>query len=134
MRTCEVTYAKSNVEKAGIKFHEMECTDGAPPTDDVVTKWLEVCSDRFGDLEEAGTAEAQKGKAAGPCISVHCIAGLGRAPVLVCVALIEAGLSSGAAIEMIRKRRSRAFNRAQIKWLTHTYKRRAAQGGCCVVS
>ena len=133
MRTCEVTYAKTNVEKAGISFHEMECTDGAPPTEDVVTKWLEVCTGRFGNLETAASSEAPKGKPS-PCVSVHCIAGLGRAPVMVCVALIEAGISSGAAIDLVRKRRSKAFNRAQIKWLTHTYKRRATQGGCCVIA
>ncbi len=38
----------------------------------------------------------------GPCIAVHCVAGLGRAPVLVAIALIEAGMKYEDAVEMIR--------------------------------
>lgn len=36
-------------------------------------------------------------------MAVHCVAGLGRAPVLVSVALIELGLKYEAAVEMIRE-------------------------------
>lgn len=43
-------------------------------------------------------------------IAVHCVAGLGRAPFLVAVALVNNGCSSINAIELIRKNRSGALN------------------------
>lgn len=57
-------------------------------------------------------------------IAVHCVAGLGRAPVLVAVALIEAGLSPLDAIELIRRRRRGAFNSRQIAYVD-SYKKQS---------
>jgi protein tyrosine phosphatase type 4A len=57
------------------------------------------------------------GNPSGGCIAVHCVAGLGRAPVLVAVALIEYGMKPLDAIEFIRSRRKGAFNTHQIEFL-----------------
>lgn len=57
-----------------------------------------------------------------PCIAVHCVAGLGRAPVLVTIALIEYGMEALDAVELIRRSRKGALNSRQIGWLAE-YKR-----------
>ena len=48
-----------------------------------------------------------------PRIAVHCVAGLGRAPLLVAIALVHRGCESINAIELIRKHRSGALNITQ---------------------
>lgn len=70
-----------------------------------------------------------------PCIAVHCVAGLGRAPVLVAIALIEfAGMDPVEAVTLIRKHRRGAINEKQLNWLEQ-YQRTHRSGGdsCCVV-
>lgn len=54
---------------------------------------------------------------------MHCVAGLGRAPVLVAIALIELGMAPLDAIEYIREKRRGAFNKPQIMFLD-SYKRK----------
>ncbi|KAJ2815831.1 hypothetical protein GGI24_005924, partial [Coemansia furcata] len=58
-------------------------------------------------------------------IAVHCVAGLGRAPVLVAVALIEKGMDPLDSIEHVRHKRRGAFNNRQITYLADQYKRSA---------
>jgi hypothetical protein len=52
-----------------------------------------------------------------PTIAVHCVAGLGRAPVLVAIALIELGMEPLDAVAYIRTNRRGAFNKPQISYL-----------------
>lgn len=56
----------------------------------VVDEWFELLKKRFKEEPEA-------------CVAVHCVAGLGRAPVLVALALIELGLKYEDAVELIRQ-------------------------------
>ena len=37
------------------------------------------------------------------CVGVHCVTGLGRAPVLVAVALVELGMKYEDAVQFIRQ-------------------------------
>ncbi|KAI2659380.1 Protein tyrosine phosphatase type IVA 1 [Labeo rohita] len=90
VRVCEATYDANLVVKEGIQVLDWPFDDGAPPSNQIVDDWLNLLRVKF--REEPGC-----------CIAVHCVAGLGRAPVLVALALIE-------------KRRG-AFNSKQLFYL-----------------
>lgn len=65
----------------------MEYDDGGAPPVEIINKWLDVVQTTFHNApDSSGPNESE-----GPTIAVHCVAGLGRAPVLVAIALIEYG-------------------------------------------
>ncbi|XP_063112995.1 protein tyrosine phosphatase type IVA 1 isoform X2 [Cavia porcellus] len=89
VRVCEATYDTTLVEKEGIHVFDWPFDDGAPPSNQIVDDWLNLVKIKF--REEPGC-----------CIAVHCVAGLGRAPVLVALALIEGGMKYEDAVQFIR--------------------------------
>jgi protein tyrosine phosphatase type 4A len=92
--------------------------DGTAPPDSIVEKFIKLLD----------SIEKNRGKGK-PCVAVHCVAGLGRAPVLVAIAMVEAGLDPLEVIKEIRSKRPGALNVVQLKFL-QSYKRR---GKSCVV-
>lgn len=64
-------------------------------------------------------------------IGVHCVAGLGRAPVLVAMALIEGGMAPLDSVIYIRERRRGAINARQLKYL-EAYKKKSKDKSCVV--
>lgn len=77
---------------------------------EIVDRWLNIVKKEFTDDPET-------------CIGVHCVTGLGRAPVLVAVALIELGMKYEDAVDLIRTKRRGAINSRQLEFLAK-YKRR----------
>lgn len=71
----------------------------------MLNNWTRLVRDTFA-------ADTQK-----TSIGVHCVAGLGRAPVLVAVALIEAGLDPLAAVQFVRQRRPGSINASQLRFI-----------------
>lgn len=104
VRVCEVTYDKAPLEKDGITVVDWPFDDGAPPPGKVVEDWLSLLKAKF--CEDPGS-----------CVAVHCVAGLGRAPVLVALALIESGMKYEDAIQFIRQKRRGAINSKQLMYL-----------------
>jgi len=104
VRACDPSYSTDKLVKEGIEVHEMPFPDGGFPTNDVVSNWLVLCKNVYKSSKEAA-------------IGVHCVAGLGRAPVLVAIALIELGLHYEEAITLIRDKRRGAINAKQLKYL-----------------
>eukprot|EP01036_Dinobryon_divergens_P027143 gene27143-35867_t len=91
VRISEPSYSKEEVENAGIKLHEMYYPDGQSPPAQILTEWLQLLSATFENNSKDDT----------PCIAIHCVAGLGRAPVLVAIALIERGAINAKQLEYL---------------------------------
>jgi protein tyrosine phosphatase type 4A len=140
VRVCEPTYLAGELEAAGIGLHEMAYPDGTSPPREVLDQWLALVEDRFYKRNGGGGGAAIVNGAGSsgvqPTIAVHCVAGLGRAPVLVAIALVEfANMDPVEAVTLIRKHRRGAINEKQLNYLEQ-YKRsyrRADSGGCCVL-
>jgi len=118
VRTCSPSYSTVPLERAGIRVTELAFTDGEPPPQPVLDTWLSLLAEEFENKEAV--------------VAVHCVAGLGRAPVLVAVALIEDGMEPINAINLIRKKRKGAINSKQVKFL-ETYKPRSRGGKCLMM-
>jgi len=121
VRACDPTYSTAPLAKAGINVVDLPFADGDPPPDEIVTKWLKLVGQEFIENNEEKSS-----------IAVHCIAGLGRAPVLVAIALVEAGMDPYDAINFIRKKRRGAINARQLKYLEH-YKRKSPGKSCIIM-
>jgi protein tyrosine phosphatase type 4A len=117
VRACEPTYSKQAIIESGIRVEEMAFADGDPPPEDIVVKWLDLVDQEYS----RGT------------IAVHCVAGLGRAPGLVAIALIEAGMDPLDAIELIRKKRRGAINSRQLKYIEGYKRRRRRKNKCAIL-
>ncbi|KAJ3104945.1 Protein tyrosine phosphatase type IVA 1 [Phlyctochytrium planicorne] len=122
VRVCEPTYDKGVMESNGIRVHDMAFPDGSIPPTNVIMGFLHICDERFaGGI--SGVHSAPDAAEGSPSIGVHCVAGLGRAPVLVAMSLIEANMSPLDAVEFVRRRRRGAFNSVQLTYLIDSYKR-----------
>lgn len=73
------------------KVHDLQFPDGKAPPPETIERWMDIVTEVY---------TKKKGR-----IAVHCLAGLGRAPVLAAIALIEQGKQPMDAILMIRELR-----------------------------
>ncbi|XP_022101452.1 protein tyrosine phosphatase type IVA 1-like [Acanthaster planci] len=103
-RVCEPTYETKLLENEGIQVLDWAFDDGGVPSNDIIEKWLDLVKKRFSETP-------------GSCVAVHCVAGLGRAPLLVAVALMEAGMGYEDAVTLIREKRRGAINAKQLAFL-----------------
>lgn len=123
VRVCEATYKTDSLQEDGIRVLDMQFDDGTPPPPEIVDAWFELLRTRFREEPEA-------------CVAVHCVAGLGRAPVMVALALIELGMSYEDAVELIRQKRRGAINAKQLSYLS-SYRPKSRLRGrsaqkCCI--
>ena len=128
VRTCQPSYSDTVFERAGIAVVELPFSDGGTPCKQLITHWLALlqryCVEGTGDDRERKQP---------PGVAVHCVSGLGRAPLLVCIALIEDGMEPLDAIEFVRKRRRGALNHEQIEFLSQYRPHRSSAACACVI-
>jgi len=101
VRLCKPTYDSLQIENESIGFYDLEIPDGDIPNKNHVDQWTNIVNNA---LDNEG-------------ILVHCVAGLGRAPIMVTLSLINEGLEPFEAIELIRKRRPGSINSKQLGFL-----------------
>lgn len=89
VRVCDPTYSAEEIRRHGIKVYDWKFEDGGWPTNDIIQKFLQLCLEVFTSSNDT--------------IAIHCVAGLGRSPILVAIALVEAGCKADDAIFLIRR-------------------------------
>jgi len=104
VRVCESTYSPEKLSKNGIQVVDLSFADGQAPPQEVIDKWFDLVRTQFTENPES-------------CVAVHCVAGLGRAPVLVALSLMELGMKYEDAVELIRLKRRGAINSKQLTFL-----------------
>ncbi|KAI8341794.1 protein-tyrosine phosphatase-like protein [Chlamydoabsidia padenii] len=107
VRCCQETYDADSLLEQGFDFMDLPFRDGGVPSRTKLDEWMGLVEKHKNQLN----------RMAPPTIAVHCVAGLGRAPVLVALALIELGLSPREAVGLIRQKRRGALNRSQRLYL-----------------
>nr|CAI5820329.1 unnamed protein product [Callosobruchus analis]CAI5821067.1 unnamed protein product [Callosobruchus analis] len=105
IRVCDPTYDVRPLKNAGIKVFDLTIPDGASPPDRVLAMFFEIVRKQYESNPDS-------------CIAVHCVSGLGRAPVMIATALIELGIPYEDAVTMIRQKRRGAINAKQLDFLS----------------
>ncbi|XP_056630947.1 PRL-1 phosphatase-like [Diorhabda sublineata] len=105
VRVCEPTYDTEALKGAGIQVCNLTIPDGTCPSDSIIHEFFLILKRQFSINPES-------------CIAVHCVGGLGRAPVMVALALIELGFTYEDAVSLIREKRRGAINSKQLEFLS----------------
>ena len=98
VRLCDPTYDEIDLI-TDVKLHDLIFADGDQPPLDIIVNWLKLLK-----LNE------------GP-ILIHCMAGLGRAPTILAIGLIELKMDPFEAVKLIRYKRPGSINSNQLNFI-----------------
>jgi protein tyrosine phosphatase type 4A len=128
VRVCDKTYRTDVLEMAKITPVAFPFDDGGKPPQTVVDQWLQLIDTEIEQRDAEGKVST---------IGIHCLAGLGRAPILVALALVEfADFQPLDAVGYIRERRNGAINEVQLKYIVKyvpRWKKQSPFDVCCSV-
>lgn len=115
VRACQPMYSDEQLINEGITTYNLLFPDGTVPSKDILAEWYRILKTHRNET-----------------IAVHCIAGLGRAPLLVSIAMIEDGVTALDAITEVRRIRPGALNSPQVKFLA-SYKPQSRREKSCLL-
>lgn len=96
VRLCDPSYDDKVFND--ITIYDWQIKDGNVPSQDIIDKWKNLIK-----INEP--------------ILVHCVGGLGRAPTLVAIALIELNITPYESVRLIRQIRPVAINTKQLQFI-----------------
>ena len=101
VRLCDPTYDLNDLNDLNydVKIYDWKFTDGDNPPSDIIDKWKELLKLNVGP------------------ILIHCMAGLGRAPSIAAIGLIELKIKPFDAIKLIRDKRPGSINSKQLSFI-----------------
>ncbi|ORZ14738.1 protein-tyrosine phosphatase-like protein, partial [Absidia repens] len=106
VRICNrhLDYDATELERlTGIRvIDDIKFADGNVPSPENIENWLSL---------------SEQARQEGHTMAVHCVSGIGRAPVLVTLSLIESGMDPLDAISYVRQRRRGALNKTQVRFI-----------------
>ncbi|CAO3625383.1 unnamed protein product [Cunninghamella blakesleeana] len=89
--------------QTGIKvIDDIKFEDGTVPSKEDIQRWLNL---------------AEQAKQQGYTLGCQCVSSIGRAPLLVAIALIESGMDPLDAVSYIRQCRRGALNKTQVRFI-----------------
>ena len=88
-------------------MHELVYQDEGCPSSRIISDFMKIVFKTFPNGRNAQH----------DTLGVHCLSGIGRAPTLVAIALIELGMDNNEAMKLVRTKRSRAINVLQSRFI-----------------
>lgn len=114
----EDKYDKSFLMHENIEVIDQYLSDGSIPTKEQIDEWIKIMKKLKKDKKNT--------------IACHCMSGLGRAPLFVCVILIKyENMDPVDAVTLVRKSIPRALNKIQLNFL-QTLNTTNEKGGCII--
>lgn len=119
---CNLGYDPTVLGTHEIKFHHLQFEDGSHPPLEILGEF----DDKINQILENSEI---------PTISIHCQAGMGRAPTMLAYVMISRyGWDSADSVHAIRKKRTGSINKKQLDWILYTkIKRIGKMTGCAIM-
>ncbi|KAI8826661.1 protein-tyrosine phosphatase-like protein [Fimicolochytrium jonesii] len=113
VRLCDPNaYDPAVLKGNGVAVWDWFFEDGSIPPDTIITSFRNLVDSLISNPSSSSH----------PALALHCVSGVGRAPVLVTCALIDGGMDPIEAVELVRSKRRGCLNKKQLAWLLDSKK------------